>query len=504
MSGKLFSAARLGSELMNAAQHGSWHHAAINRRTAIQAGGIGLLGLGMNHVHGLRALAGETGPTAPSRHKAVIYIFLSGGLTQHDSFDPKPNAPDDVRGEFSPIATNTTGIHICEHLPMLAARSEKWAIVRSLTHPYNEHSIGHHVMLTGRSETPSGFSGSRPSATDFPSMASVVTGVVPSRNNLPPAAVLPEKLIHVSGRTIPGQFAGVMGEQLDPWFIEASQFQDSKYIHGAFPEYGFQRWEGATNPPDYVFEAPRLALPEGLLEDRFQSRLALRQLIDGQRRDLDTTAGVEEFDRHRQEAISLLTNGGVHRALDVHGASAAVQDRYGRNSFGWSLLMARQLIGAGVSLVQVNLGNDESWDTHEAAFGNLKNFLLPPTDRAVSALIDDLDERGMLDDVLIVMAGEFGRTPKVFTFKGARSNLPGRDHWGAVQTVFFAGGGVQGGRVVGSSDRLGGYPHADPQTPENMAATIYETLGLPRTLVWKDRLDRPHHVYHGSPIRGLT
>jgi uncharacterized protein (DUF1501 family) len=181
-----------------------------------------------------------------------------------------------------------------------------------------------------------------------------------------------------------------------------------------------------------------------------------------------------------------------------------LQERYGRNSFGWSLLMARQLVEAGVRLVQVNLGNDEAWDTHEAAFRNLKDFLLPPTDRAVSALLDDLADRGMLDDVLIVMAGEFGRTPKVFTFDGAKSKLPGRDHWGRVQTVFFAGGGVRGGTVIGSSDKIGGHPSTDPQTPENMAATIYQALGLPRTITWTDSLDRPHAVYHGDPIRGLT
>ena len=200
----------------------------------------------------------------------------------------------------------------------------------------------------------------------------------------------------------------------------------------------------------------------------------------------------------------MLLEGRVHKALDVHAADDRLQDRYGRNSFGWSLLMARQLVEAGVSLVQVNLGNDESWDTHEAAFRVLKDFLLPPTDRAVSALIEDLSERGLLDDVLIVMAGEFGRTPKVFTFPGAETKLPGRDHLGAVQTVFFAGGGVRGGTVVGESDAIGGYPKSDPQTPENMAATIYEALGLPRTLVWKDKLDRPHQVYHGDPIPGLT
>ena len=471
----------------------------------MQIGGIGLLGLGTNHVQGLRALAARESADEPRADspKAVIYVFLSGGLTQHDSFDPKPQAPDEIRGEFTAIATKTAGVHICEHLPMLAERSEKWALVRSLTHPYNEHSIGHHVMLTGRTDTPRGFDGNRPTRTDYPAIPSVVTGLLPRRNNLPPAAVLPEKLIHVSGRTIPGQFAGEMGTPNDPWFIEASRYRDTKYIHGAFPEYGFQRWEGATSPPDYVYEAPRLHLPQGVLEARFSRRLRLLDAIDQQRRHLDRTADVGRFDQHRQEAVSLLMQGGVHKALDVHAADPATQDRYGRNSFGWSLLMARQLIEAGVRLVQVNLGNDEAWDTHEAAFGNLKNFLLPPTDRAVSALIDDLDARGMLNDVLIVMAGEFGRTPRIFTFPGAKSGLPGRDHWGAVQTVFFAGG-VQGGHVIGSSDKIGAYPNSAPQKPENMAATIYQALGLPKTIAWRDQLDRPHQVYYGEPIPGLT
>jgi uncharacterized protein (DUF1501 family) len=479
-------------------------HGPVSRRTAIQAGSIGLLGLGMNHVAGLRACAAETVPRPGGRHKAVIFIFLSGGLSQHDSFDPKPEAPDHIRGEFAPIATQTPGFHICEHLPLLAAHSNKWALVRSLTHPYNEHSIGHHVMLTGRSEQPVGFDSTRPTAHDFPSLASVVNGLVPPRNNLPPAAVLPEKLVHVTGRTIPGQFAGQMGWKHDSWFIEASQFKDTKYVHGAFPQYGFQRWEGASNPPDYVFEAPRLELPQGVLHDRFNSRLELLQTLDYQRRQLDAATRWREFDQLRASAVSLLNNGRVHTALDVHRAPEPLQERYGKNSFGWSLLMARQLVEAGVSLVQVNLGNNESWDTHEKIFPNLKNYLLPPTDRAVSALIEDLDQRGLLDDVLIVMAGEFGRTPKVFTFPGAKSKLPGRDHWGAVQSVLFAGGGVKGGTVIGSSDRQGAYPNSAPQQPENMAATIYQALGLPQTVYWKDSLDRPHHVYHGEPIAGLT
>lgn len=479
-------------------------HPWVPRRVALQAGAIGLLGIGMNHVAGLRTLAGDGDGQISSRPKSVIYIFLSGGLAQHDSFDPKPQAPDTIRGEFAPIATRTPGIQICEHLPLLAACSDKWALVRSLTHPYNEHSIGHHVMLTGRTPTPVGFNPNRPTSQDFPSIASVVTGVVPPRNNLPPAAVLPEKLIHVTGRTIPGQFAGEMGDKFDPWLIEASRYRDASYTHGAFPEYGFQRQRGKANPENYRYEAPRLELPQGVLRDQFNSRRALLASLEAQGRMLDAGARVLELDRHRQSAVSMLLEGRVQKALDVHAAEDRLQDRYGRNSFGWSLLMARQLVEAGVSLVQVNLGNDESWDTHEAAFRNLREYLLPPTDRAVSALIGDLADRGMLDDVLIVMAGEFGRTPKVFTFPGAETKLPGRDHWGAVQTVFFAGGGVRGGTVIGASDAQGGYPQADPQTPENMAATIYQALGLPRTLAWKDRSDRPHQVYHGVPIPGLT
>jgi len=481
------------------------HHPVVSRRSALQAGAISLVGLGMNHITGLRALATENASPPPTgRAKAVIYIFLSGGLGQHDSFDPKPDAPENIRGEFKPINTRTPGVFLCEHLPLLAARSNRWAMVRSLTHPYNEHSIGHHVMLTGRTPIPTGFDPNRPKMTDFPSIPSVVNGLFAPRNNLPPAAVLPEKLLHVTGRTIPGQFAGEMGPRFDPWFIEASQYRDTKYIHGAFPEYGFQRWEGKATPLDYRYEAPRLELGQGILADRMQTRNRLLESLERQRRDLDRTASIANFDRHRQNAIAMLLDGRVHRALDVHAADGKLQERYGRNSFGWSLLMARQLVEAGVRLVQVNLGNNESWDTHEAAFRNLKNYLLPPADRAVSALLDDLHERGMLDDVLIVMAGEFGRTPKVFTFAGAKSNLPGRDHWGAVQTVFFAGGGVKGGTVIGASDRIGAYPSLDPQKPENMAATIYRALGLPATIAWKDSLDRPHYVYQGDPIRGLT
>ncbi|MCI0361454.1 MAG: DUF1501 domain-containing protein [Planctomycetaceae bacterium] len=479
----------------------SFEHPRIARRTMLQAGSIGLLGLGMNHLAGLREAAAAEGSARPAgKAMACIYIFLSGGLAQHDSFDMKPDAPDNIRGEFKPIATKTPGIQICEHLPMLAQQSDRWALVRSLTHPSNEHSLGHHIMLTGRTPAPPGFTPNAPSHSDWPSIAAIANASTTSRsNNLPPAVVLPERLVHNTGRVIPGQFAGQMGRRREPWFIEASPFHNTSY--GAFPQYQFDHQERGK-PDERIFQAPSLSLPQGIDPKRFTSRTSLLAALQQQRAALDRAASTGTFDRLREGVISLLTDEKVRYAFDVTNADERVQERYGKNSFGWSLLMARRLIEAGVNLVQVNLGNNESWDTHGEAFPHLKDKLLPPTDRAVSALLADLAESGLLDSTLIVMAGEFGRTPKI-THLPQHYKLPGRDHWGAVQTVFFAGGGVRGGTVVGSSDRMGGYPASDPQTPENMAATIYQALGIPATAVWHDQADRPHPIYHGEPISGL-
>jgi hypothetical protein len=476
-------------------------HPVFSRRTVLQAGAIGLLGLGTNHVEALRAAAAaEQGGKAP-RTRSVIYIFLSGGLSQLDSFDLKPDAPLENRGEFAPIATQSPGIRICEHLPMLAARSSLWSLVRSLTHPYNEHSQGHMVMLSGQTAMPPGFNASLPKPSDWPSIAAVAGAVTRPRNNLPPAVILPEKLIHNSGRVIPGQFAGVMGSKYEPWILDASPFDPTAY--GAYPEYEFDHQQRPRKPRDKVFQAPNLSLPQELARARLDDRMNLLRKIDRQRQNLESMARTQQFDRYRQDAVSLLTDPRVRKAFDVTHADPKVQDRYGRNAFGWSLLMARQLVEAGVNLVQVNLGNNETWDTHGNAFPHLKDFLFPPTDRALSALIDDLHDSGLLEDTLVVMAGEFGRTPRVFGLPQFYK-LPGRDHWGAVQTVFLAGGGIQGGRVIGASDKTGGYPAADPQTPENLAATIYQSLGLPKTTAWYDALNRPHHIYHGEPIIGLS
>mgnify|MGYP002624340513 CR=1 FL=1 len=480
-------------------------HPVFKRRTAIQAGAVGLLGLGANHLDALRAAGSvRREPAVPSNARSCVYIFLSGGLAQQDSFDLKPHAPDGIRGEFQPIQTASPGIEICEHLPGLAQRSEHWSLVRSLTHPSNGHTVGHFFMLTGRSTLRRRFTGARKrEPTVSPSIASVAVDAIGSRNNLPPAIVLPERLVHWSGGVIPGAYAGLMGSRRDPFFIEASPYGDPMW-RGAYPEFTFPNLskKPPAAPDARVYQAPNLTLPEGLTAGRLGGRLGLLQDIERQQRELERSADVSGYDRHRQSAVSLLADGMVRNAFDVTRADEEVQERYGRNSFGWSLLMAFRLVEAGVPLVQVNLGNNETWDTHGDAFYRLKEKLFPPTDRALCALLDDLNDTGLLDSTLIVMAGEFGRTPKLSTL-GDSFHGPGRDHWGGVQTVFFAGGGTRGGTVVGASDKIAGYPAADPQKPENMAATIYHSLGIPAEAAWYDDFNRPHHVYHGRPIAAL-
>jgi len=465
----------------------------LSRRDAVRAGSIGMLGLA--ELARVRSAAGASGQ--PSR--AVIFIFLSGGLAQHESFDPKPDGPLDIRGDFAAISTRSAGVRVCEHLPMLAARSERWALCRSLTHGSNEHSAGHHIMLTGRSDLPTGFDPSRPKPTDWPSIPALVSSILPSHDILPPAIVLPEKIVHRTGRTVPGQFAGMLGRTREPWFLECSPYNPVTY--GAYPEYLFHHATGAATQDSLAFRPLELSIPQSLMEGRLLDRIGLRDRLDRQRAELERTAEERSFDRYRGMATSLLLDPDVSGAFDITQAPPELRERYGENAFGWSLLLAARLVEAGVSLVQVNLGNNEAWDTHQSAWTNLRRFLLPPMDRAVSALLDDLETRGLLDTTLVAMAGEFGRTPKISTLAGATE--AGRDHWGRVQTAFFAGGGVRGGTIVGSSDRFGGEPASDPQRPEDFAATLYHGLGLRPDTVWHDELGRPFPLSDGRPIPGL-
>lgn len=476
---------------------GKLRHPVFTRRDMLQAGTIGLMGLSLGDIESLQAASSANGG---ARGRSVIYIFLSGGLSQHDSFDPKPEAPENIRGEFRPIQTRTPGISICEHLPRLAARSQKWALVRSLSHPSNDHSLGHHIMLTGRIQAPLGFSPNRPQASDYPSIASVAGYLTRGNSVLPTSAMLPYHYIHHSGRVLPGQFAGQMGPRHDPWLLSASHNCSG---YGACPNCFDHERRALQHQGHPVFQTPNLRLPEGLSLARLQDRRSLLDLVQRQQRQLDDAANVASLDRNRASAWSLLTSGPVRSAFDIEREPATTLDTYGRNIFGYSCLLARRLVEIGVRMVQINLGRNETWDTHGFAFPHLRNNLLPPMDQCVSALIDDLDGRGLLDNTMIVMAGEFGRTPRISTLPQFYA-LPGRDHWGGVQTVFFAGGGVRGGTIVGASDRNGAFPAIAKQTPENMAATIYQALGIDRHAAWYDATHRPFHVYHAEPIEGLT
>ncbi len=476
----------------------------FTRRDLLQAGTLGFLGLSMADVLSWRAQAAESGRVL-DKAKSVIFLFLTGGPSQHDTFDMKPKAPDEVRGEFGPIATSTPGIEICEHLPMLAQRSHLWSLCRSLSHKDNGHDTGTYLMLTGRSVVPPTFRSSRPQSTDFPSIAAIAGYATQQRHNLPKSAILPEKIYHSNTGVYPGQFAGLLGTQHEPWLVEMTDKPHAYHAYsGAFPTYLFDLHKGQPSDKlNWRFEVPNISLPEGIFEPRFRQRMELLSVVESQRRQLDERGNLAGYEGMRQSALSLMADPKVRQALDVRTADPKTLERYGDNSFGWSLLMARRLIEVGVNMVQVNMGNFGSWDLHGNNFPCLKNYLFPPTDRAVSALLDDLEASGHLEDTLVVMAGEFGRTPRITHIAPEIYKFAGRDHWGPLQSVWFAGGGVAGGRVVGSSDALGAYPAASPQTPESFAATIYQALGIPREAMWYDVTGRPNPIYMADPIEGL-
>ncbi|HAA60291.1 MAG TPA: DUF1501 domain-containing protein [Planctomycetaceae bacterium] len=474
---------------------------APTRRQLLQAGSIGLMGLGMADVARLRAQAAGDSVTKP---RSVIFIFLTGGASQHDTFDMKPEGPSEFRGEFSPIHTATPGIEICEHFPRLARQSDRWSLVRSLSHPDNGHQTGTYIMLTGRRDkTP--FRSSRPHGNDWPSIAAVAGAMTSGRSNLANSIVLPEKVVHSQQGVFPGQFAGKLGAHHEPWFLDMTDKPHGYHaFSGAFPGYLYNLHRGNhSDRDDWRFAVPNISLPEGVFAPRFRKRVELLNIVERQQQQLEDAAASADYGRSRQGVVSLLADPGVRDAFNVRKSDPKTLQRYGNNSFGWSLLMARRLVALGVNMVQVNLGNMGTWDLHGNAFPLAKNFLFPPTDLAISALLDDLTESGMLEETMVVIAGEFGRTPRIFNGAPNVYKTVGRGHWGPCQTVMIAGGGVAGGRVIGSSDKSGAYPASDVQTPESFASTIYHALGIPRSAHWHDAADRPYPVYRSEPIGGL-
>lgn len=444
------------------------------RRAFLQIGASGLLGVGLPGVLAARAVQGAVqgagGATRRPRARSVIVILLSGGLGQHDSFDMKPEAPDGVRGEFQPIATAVPGVRICEHLPGLAARTDRLAIVRSMSHPEGNHLLAVHRVLTGQVSTPRGASDLDRVASrdDFPCYAAVLDRLRRRGEGVPTGVALPLPLIE-GPLTWPGQNAGFLGAQHDPWQLR-------------------------IDPSKPEARDDSLSLPPGLDPERLHRR---RHLLSQVAPPVPDDALTDQLD----SALAMLCRGAVSKALDLEREGPHIVDRYGRHLFGRSLLMARRLVEAGVPIIQATMGIVQTWDTHVGNFPRLRDDLLPPLDRAVSALLDDLAARGLLDETLVIMLGEFGRTPRIHPLKPG--DVPGRDHWPAVFPAVFAGAGVVGGQVIGKSDKLGAQAISRTFGPPDLAATVYDALGVDTATELRDRLGRPLRLCSGNVMTPL-
>jgi len=493
----------------------------------IEAGGLSLLGLGLHDLLRLEARGANSTPRGKAR--SVVFIFQSGGPSQHETFDPKPLAPAEIRGDYGTTATRTAGFHVCEYLPRLAARSNKYSVVRTMHHPAapqfrNEHNASMYMLQTGRCELPPGENTStialpKPRRFEWPSIGSAIAYALPTAGSLglPPVVEIPRANVQV-----PGTGPGMLGARYSRWRVDLAPVCRTPDGGGSCPNCfahdqpndparapGKQSgaWWDNSSCRDGGFHLPDLGLSTGMSLDGLQNRSRLLGELEQARRRLDATPGVDSYDAFRQQAWDLiLGQKGQHNPFDLEQESAATRDLYGREEWGQAFLVARRLVEAGVRMVQVNL---RGWDTHQNAFRDLKGHLLPSIDRCLSGFLDDLAARGLLDETLIVMCGEMGRTPRISPISATGKNTagepftPGRHHWGDVFPCFFAGGGVQGGRVIGQTDRHAGQPASEAFTPADLAATVFHCLGIDPQLEFHDSEHRPFRLFQGSPIEAL-
>ncbi len=447
------------------------HAIGITRREWLQVGYSGLIGLGLPTLLIRRAGAAERGAR---KAKSVILVFLTGAPSHLDTFDLKPEAPPEIRGEFKPIATRVPGVHVCEHLPRLAARAEKYALVRSLAHRENNHLVATHHVLTGHPQ-PGAFFDKVASRDDWPCYASALDCLRPRHDGVPSGVNLPTFLVE-GPLTWPGQHAGFLGPKHDPWQI-------------------------TRNPNAADFRVDSVTLAPEMEVTRLTDRRALLGEVNRQQHRLADEAAGRRLSDQQQMAFTVLTSGRVAQAFELDREPLAVRERYGRHAFGQSLLLARRLVQAGVPVVQANMGRVQNWDTHDNNFPRLKDRLLPPLDQGVAALLDDLEATGLLAETLVVLLGEFGRAPKINTQPGAKT--PGRDHWAPCFSGLFAGAGVRGGQVLGKSDKVGAYPATKPHTPDDLGATVYHVLDVDPACEVRDRLNRPVQLNRGEIIESL-
>jgi hypothetical protein len=460
----------------------------VSRREWLRVGGLSALGVSLTDL--LRA--GETPPQAPAptpklagdlgssfgKAKHVIYLWLQGGPPQHETFDPKPGAPAEIRGPFKPIATNVPGVRYCELLPRTARYADKLAVLRSLSTRDDNHDVSGYWLLTGHPYGPGSARQIKP--TDWPYFGSILKLLKPSEKLPALTSVWVPDLMRLNDNVTPaGQTAGFLGKQWEP-----------------------ERFVGDPAAPRYHIEG--LDLGGDLTRVRVDRRRDLLAQLDRHLRHAGRADAVEAWDRLSQNAFDLVTSGAARTAFDLDREPAKVRDRYGRFTWGQSVLLARRLIEAGVRLVHVNWAREPGdsavdnpmWDTHAQNADRLQDFLCPQFDVTFAALMDDLADRGLLEETLVVVIGEFGRTPRI-------NKLGGRDHWGHVFSFALAGAGVRGGQVIGASDKNGAYPATDPITGGDLTATLFHLLGVEPGGTFSDKANRPHPITPGEPIRGV-
>jgi hypothetical protein len=501
----------------------------------VQAGALGLLGTGLADLLRLEAQAttggaaaggaerAKVGPAKAGRAKSVVFIFQSGGPSQHETFDPKPDAPDSIRGEYGTIQTAIPGVRFCEYLPKLAARAGRFAVVRTMHHIAerrfrNEHVSGTYLLHTGSTMMPVG-------GMDWPSIGSMLEYVKPQ----PPGAAMPAvvELPRTSLMRYHGRGPGILGAKYERWGVDLAPTCRAKDPAGSCPNCfshddpndparaagpGPNAWWDNTSCRKPDFRLPDLG-GVNLAWSQILDRASLRADLESLTRRLeqaDRNGTLASWDQYRHQAMQLLSAtkpGGSENPFDLARETDRVRDLYGREEWGQGFLVARRLVEAGVRMVQINL---RGWDTHQNAFRDLKGKLLPSIDHCLSGFLDDLEERGLLDETLVVMCGEMGRTPTISPIAAGGKNAsgevftPGRHHWGDVFPCFFAGGGVRPGQVIGQTDRVGGLPASEAYTPADLAATIFHLCGVGPETEFHDVQGRPYRITQGTPIKKLV
>jgi len=440
----------------------------LDRRQFVRASGLGALSL-LNLE--LLWAAPQLGGKAKAR--SVIMIYNCGAPSHLDLWDMKPDAPDTVRGEFKSVATNVSGIRISELMPHMTRHADKFSIVRTVQHRHSSHNGGMYWSIVGRPyEKDSTLI--NPTRTDLPSFGTLV-GWLARRDGyssaLPPYVITPEPSCDSLAYITPGQYGGCLGAKYNPLVVNAD-----------------------PNAPNFCL--PNIGLADDMTPLRLSERRSLLGRIDGTARWAAETVPADHG-INQDNAFSMITSPEVQKAFDLTREPDRVRDRYGRHRWGQSHLLARRLVEAGVRFVTTMNGRSIIWDTHVDNFGRLKNTLVPPMERAFSALLEDLETRGLLDTTLVLWMSDFGRTPVI-------NAKAGRDHWSACYSVVLAGGGIRGGQLLGESDRTGSHPKEHPVTPADIHATVFEALGYhPDQTSYRTPEGRPYPLSEGMPIRGL-